>query len=233
VRATNAISEMQDSISIILSGGFGSRMKEAYPGIPKSLVLLKGRPLIDYVIDTCLGVGVNQVLVAGGYRFAQLESHVTKNHPSGRVSAIDTGEGTDIIDRLRQIVRVKSFRNVLITYGDSLVTLDKEVVNQYLANNILSAGVYEKTVPYGVWQFSDVPDKPKFKLHQKTFKYWINSGYYTIPCKLLLELLDNYSDFEFGLTELMNKTINSQVHRVLDWSPYDSPADLKMSELRG
>lgn len=226
-----SITELTDSIGIVLSGGFGTRMSGAYPNLPKGLVPLQGKPLIEYVIETCLGVGVNQVVVAGGYRFDQLKSHLNVSYPSDRVSIVDTGEGADIIDRLKQIVCSRSFKSVLVTYGDSLVTLDVEIVNQFLANDVLSVGMFENVVPYGVWQFAEAFGKSKLKLHQKTFTYAINSGYYTIPRGIILEILDNYGDFEFGLTELMNKNINSRVHRVLDWSPYDSPLDLKISEL--
>lgn len=233
MRESISIAELEDSIAIVLSGGFGTRMREAYPDLPKGLVPFKGRPLIEYVIDTCLNVGVNQVVVAGGYRFDQLRSHLNASYLSDRVSVVDTGEGVEIIDRLRQIVCSRPFKNVLVTYGDSLVTLDAEIVNQFLANNVLSVGMFETVVPYGVWQFSEELGKDKLKLHQKTFKYAVNSGYYTIPRGIILEILADYSDFEFGLTELMNKNINSRVHRVLDWSPYDSPLDLKISELGG
>jgi L-glutamine-phosphate cytidylyltransferase len=59
---------MQDMRGIILAAGRGSRMGEMTGEIPKCLIPLQGRPLLDYQVAAMRMNGIREVLVIGGYR---------------------------------------------------------------------------------------------------------------------------------------------------------------------
>ena len=50
---------------IILSAGFGKRMKS---DIPKGAVLLKNKPIILHIIDTLYELGINDIITVVGYK---------------------------------------------------------------------------------------------------------------------------------------------------------------------
>ena len=56
---------MSKRIAIVLAAGKGTRMKSE---LPKVLIEVCGRPMIDYVLDTLAKTGVDDVLVVVGYR---------------------------------------------------------------------------------------------------------------------------------------------------------------------
>jgi bifunctional UDP-N-acetylglucosamine pyrophosphorylase/glucosamine-1-phosphate N-acetyltransferase len=56
---------MSKRIAVVLAAGKGTRMKSE---LPKVLIEVCGRPMIDYVLDTLDAAGVDQVLVVIGYR---------------------------------------------------------------------------------------------------------------------------------------------------------------------
>src|SRR5687768_14156538 len=56
---------MTTKAAVVLAAGKGTRMKS---DLPKVLVPVCGRPMIDYVVDVLLDCGLDQVLVVVGYR---------------------------------------------------------------------------------------------------------------------------------------------------------------------
>ncbi len=56
---------MTQKMAVVLAAGKGTRMKS---DLPKVLVPVCGRPMIDYVMDVLLDCGIDQVLVVVGYR---------------------------------------------------------------------------------------------------------------------------------------------------------------------
>jgi bifunctional UDP-N-acetylglucosamine pyrophosphorylase/glucosamine-1-phosphate N-acetyltransferase/UDP-N-acetylglucosamine pyrophosphorylase len=52
-------------MAIVMAAGKGTRMKS---DLPKVLVPVRGRPMIDYVVDTLERAGVEQTIVVVGYR---------------------------------------------------------------------------------------------------------------------------------------------------------------------
>jgi bifunctional UDP-N-acetylglucosamine pyrophosphorylase/glucosamine-1-phosphate N-acetyltransferase/UDP-N-acetylglucosamine pyrophosphorylase len=52
-------------VAVVLAAGKGTRMKSE---LPKVLVPVAGRPMIEYLLDTLTAAGVNDVIVVVGYR---------------------------------------------------------------------------------------------------------------------------------------------------------------------
>jgi bifunctional UDP-N-acetylglucosamine pyrophosphorylase / glucosamine-1-phosphate N-acetyltransferase len=56
---------MNDTLAVVLAAGKGTRMKS---DLPKVLVPVCGRPMIDYVLDALSAGGVGRIVVVVGYR---------------------------------------------------------------------------------------------------------------------------------------------------------------------
>lgn len=56
---------MAKRIAVVMAAGKGTRMKS---DLPKVLVPVLGRPMIEYVLDTLVAGGIDEVLVVVGYR---------------------------------------------------------------------------------------------------------------------------------------------------------------------
>lgn len=94
---------MPGSVSIpsrgmVLAAGFGKRLRPITDKLPKPMVPLRGRSLIDRAIDRLEAVGVKQVVVNLHHLGEQLEAHLKKrNRPeivfSPEAEILETGGG--------------------------------------------------------------------------------------------------------------------------------------------
>ncbi|MBU0800726.1 MAG: nucleotidyltransferase family protein [Alphaproteobacteria bacterium] len=84
--------------AFILAAGRGNRLRPHTDTLPKPLVPVAGRPIIDYVIDGVAGAGVTDVTVNLHYMADKLEAHLKARHtPHFTLShedvLLDTGGG--------------------------------------------------------------------------------------------------------------------------------------------
>jgi choline kinase len=62
--------------AVVLAAGQGSRLRSRPPEMPKGLVPLLGRPLIDYTLDALRACGVQEVAVVLGHGNSFLREHM-------------------------------------------------------------------------------------------------------------------------------------------------------------
>ena len=62
--------------AVVLAAGQGSRLRSRPPELPKGLVPVLGRPLIDYTLDALRSAGVREVAVVLGHGNAYLREHM-------------------------------------------------------------------------------------------------------------------------------------------------------------
>ncbi len=85
--------------AMILGAGLGTRMRPLTDVVPKPLVRLDGRTLIDHTLDRIQAAGITRVVVNVHYRADQLESHLkSRTSPQILISdergeLLDTGGG--------------------------------------------------------------------------------------------------------------------------------------------
>ena len=84
--------------AMVLAAGLGTRLRPITDTIPKPLVEIDGRPLIDHAIDRLALAGVERVVVNVHYKAAMIAAHLARrDHPrielSEEAELLDTGGG--------------------------------------------------------------------------------------------------------------------------------------------
>lgn len=63
------------NVAVILAGGRGTRLGGAAGGLPKPMVDVAGRPLLERIVHHLVGHGIEQVVISVGYRASIIEEH--------------------------------------------------------------------------------------------------------------------------------------------------------------
>lgn len=139
--------------AVILAAGKGTRMRELTNELPKPMLEVEGRPILEHIICGIRDAGVRDIFVVVGYRAETIENHF--------------GDGTKLGVRMaygRQLVQdgtgkapevAKSFAGrdpFILTYGDILVPPQtySRMIQRYQAGSF--AGVITVTPGQDVTQ---------------------------------------------------------------------------------
>ena len=132
--------------SVILAGGFGTRLSEETALKPKPMVEIGGRPILWHIIKIYSSHGINDFAVCLGYKgyvikeyFAnyalhmsditfdmaekKLHIHQTTVEP-WRVTLVDTGDNVQTGGRLRRMRDHVKDGDFCLTYGDGVSDID-------------------------------------------------------------------------------------------------------------
>jgi len=74
--------------ALLLSAGLGTRLRPITNTIPKCLVPINGKPLLDYWLENLSNVGVNEFLINTSYLSKQVEEFVNKNKFRDKITLI-------------------------------------------------------------------------------------------------------------------------------------------------
>lgn len=118
--------------AIVLAGGFGTRLQERVPDVPKPMAPVAERPFLEYVLDHLIGGGIHEIILSVGYRADLIMDHFGHTYRNAVVSySVETeplGTGGAIVHALRQ----ESDDPVLVLNGDTFLNVDyRELIRWY------------------------------------------------------------------------------------------------------
>jgi D,D-heptose 1,7-bisphosphate phosphatase len=113
--------------AIILAGGLGTRLRPLTDSIPKCLVPIGGRPLLDYWVDALAGAGVREARVNNHAHADQVRDYVAKVSASGRLK-LDESYEPELLGSAGTIAANADLADgaseVIIVYADNLSDVD-------------------------------------------------------------------------------------------------------------
>lgn len=104
--------------AVILAAGRGTRMGDYTLDTPKAMLPVRGRPMLEHVLDGLASVGIEQFLVVTGYRREMVEEYFGKWRLPIEFRVQETLDGTGSATRLaREFAANDPF---LLTFADIL-----------------------------------------------------------------------------------------------------------------
>jgi NDP-sugar pyrophosphorylase family protein len=133
-----------NTTTVLLAGGFGTRIKHLLSELPKPLAPVAGRPFLDWVIHYLKQQGVTRVVLSTGYQGQMIEQHYAHDPIPGmdvscRHEATPMGTAGGFLNSLAG-KRTPSSR-WLVSNGDSLVLADLNAFCQSLEDRGCPAGI--------------------------------------------------------------------------------------------
>ena len=136
--------------AIILAAGIGSRLCPITQEMPKSLVNVAGRCILEYQLDGYIKAGIkeNDIIIVTGYKSNDIENYISANHPKVKIvenrDYLTTNNMYSLFMAL-QFIKNEGSSQVLINNADCLydIELMNMVVNSNMENVIAcKKGVY-------------------------------------------------------------------------------------------
>jgi len=107
--------------AMILSGGRGKRLRPVTDSIPKPLIKINGKPLIEWKINYLKKFGIKDIIICSGYKGKKIENYIKKKKNFGcnieySVETSPLGTGGAIKKAIKNIV------------GDSFIVLNGDII---------------------------------------------------------------------------------------------------------
>jgi NDP-sugar pyrophosphorylase family protein len=155
--------------AVIMAGGLGARLRPLTYAIPKPLLPVGDKPILEILLGLMKRAGLTNAIVSTGYRGELISSYFGNGERLGlQIDYVHEEEPLGTAGALR-LVRDRFEEPFLVVNADILTRLDFAALLRFHNANaaMLTAGVvqHETEIPYGVVQGSgdqihDILEKP-------------------------------------------------------------------------
>jgi dTDP-glucose pyrophosphorylase/predicted transcriptional regulator len=225
--------EQLDLSAVVMAGGFGKRLLPLTESLPKPMLPVGDRPVMEHIIDKLRTAGIRDVNVTthfmpekiinyfgNGRKFGVKINYVAEDRPLGTAGALGLMPVPD--------------RPMLVVNGDIMTQVDYRAMHAFHRehNADLTVGVrqYELQIPYGVMvcegaEVRKLSEKPKHK-------FLVNAGIYMLEPSVHGFIPRNE---RFDMTDLIELLIQKG-RRVVSfpvmeyWLDIGQPADYQQAQ---
>jgi NDP-sugar pyrophosphorylase family protein len=234
---SKTLSEFSIRNVLILAGGYGKRMGNLVKDTPRSLLLVKGKPILQHIIERLQSFNINHFLIyvdhlgdqimnyfGDGSSFGVSIEYLVGNKPQGTIYPLN-------------MARSKINDTFLVVYGDTISSLDINDFLEFHRKNQNLATVALTTVSnprdYGVINLKGnkitmFKEKPK----TTTDSYLVSGGMFIFEPRIFNYISTKMKSIEDDLFPgLVDKRIISGYPFQGLWLNINNPKDLKKARI--
>ena len=195
--------------AILMAGGRGSRLRPLTDNVPKPLLKIGEKPIIEHNLDRLAHFGVDDIWITLRYLGEQVADHLGDGQNKGINIQYIWEESP--LGTLGAAGRIESLQSdyVLVSNSDILTTLDYE--DFFLdfidkgADMSVATVPYSVDIPYGVLE-TENHDVVSFR-EKPTYTYYSNGGIYLLK-RELLDLIPKNTVYD--TTDLMQQLLQQE-----------------------
>ncbi|MFC7045381.1 sugar phosphate nucleotidyltransferase [Halobacteriaceae archaeon GCM10025711] len=168
--------------AIVLAGGEGSRLRPLTKYRPKPMLPVANRPIIEYVLDALVAVGVDRVVVVIGHRGDRIRDHLTDSYRDIELAFVTQKNQLGSGHALQQAAGLVDDPFIVVN-GDNV--LDADLVRATVArfttgDGAAAAAVAESATPqeYGAVLTDNGHIRAVIENPSDAVSYRINAGVY-------------------------------------------------------
>jgi len=183
--------------TIILAGGFGSRISEETDSKPKPMIEIGGKPLLWHIMQIYLKYINTEFIIATGYKAEVIDDYLKKEKFDFKVSTFYTGLNSATGERIKLILESIKDEAIFVTYGDGVANIDIKALSEFhTTNNKIATLTAVKPPPrFGSLRLEGNIVK-EFSEKNALSEGWINGGFFILEREVLKYLEKQNLSFE-------------------------------------
>ncbi len=214
--------------TVILAGGFGTRLSEYTENIPKPMVNIGNRPMIWHIMNLYSNYGFKDFVLALGYKSDFIKDYFTNIHKKlsnfsidlsngelevidgptldWKISLIDTGLNSNTGGRIKRLEKYISNSTFMVTYGDGLSNINIQKLLEFHKNHgkIATITAVRPSARFGELSINN-NKVTSFKEKPQVEQGWINGGFMVFEPKIFEYLKGDESILEREPLENLSK----------------------------
>ena len=189
--------------ALVLCGGKGERLRPLTSNIPKPMIKIKDKTILEYIIDHILFYDIEELILLTGYQSNVIEGYI-KNKYNNNILFSNAGD-VDIIERIKKAINYIN-GDFLLFYGDTIsdVNINSLITHHNNHNVPITMTVWPLQSQFGVVEIDSNNTIFSFK-EKPALDKWINIGYFYFK-EEIITLIKEYDKFELFLLDLINQS---------------------------
>ena len=208
IKKNSAIKEIK---AVVMAGGLGTRMAPVTDILPKPLIPINGKPVLNYIIDSLEVAGIKNILFTLNYKNHLIKAYMKENKFISKINYFEEKKPLGTVGCIKNI-KNKLTSNFLLTNCDTIINADLNNIYKYHKKNkfdITIVSCLKKVdIPYGVCELDD--EQIFIKINEKpNYNFLINTGLYFLN----KEVIDLIPSEKFDMNQLIElaKTKNKKI----------------------
>ena len=200
--------------AVIMAGGAGTRLRPLTQDVPKPMLPVGGRPMLERLIEQLRGAGIHRVNISTNYKREVIENHFGDGREFGvAVNYVKEDQPLGTAGAL-SLMQAPS-EPILVVNGDILTRLNfRDLLNfhrEHQADLTVAVRQYDVNVPFGVIEtngtaVTKVVEKP-------VLNFFVNAGIYLLEPHVHQAIPNGQ---RFDMTDLIEQLI-AQGRRVVSF----------------
>lgn len=204
------LSILKKSVVFIMAGGKGTRLAPFTDVLPKPLLPLNKKTVIEHIIEKFTSVGVKNFYLSINYKSLILKSYFKELKPKYSVKFVKEIKPLGTVGSLK-LIENKFKRPIFLSNCDTIINTDySEVYKFHIKNKFkitIVVSAQEHIIPYGICELNlkgqllKIDEKPKHNL-------FVNTGLYIIDPSIIKLIPKNRY---FDITDLIKKARSNKM----------------------
>lgn len=215
--------------TIILCGGLGTRLGAETKKIPKPMVRIAGKPIVEYIIRAYMKHGFDDFILATGYKGKEMEKYFCNLKINAKIKCVNTGLEVNTGGRILKLKKyLDENQDFMLTYGDGLSAQNLSELYLFHKKNkkISTITVVRPPARFGQVNINKKSIVTNFKEKSKINLGWINGGFFVLNYKIFKFFKSNNEMFEHGPLERLAKKKQLAAFKFEGtWQCMDTPRD--------
>ena len=202
---------------VIMAGGYGTRLRPSTNILPKPLIPLQGKAIIEHIIDEFKPYNIKKYYISLNYKSILVKAFFSELKKSVNVNFLNEKKPLGTAGSLNFLLK-KKINEFIVINCDTIIKTDFNKLlkfHKFSKNDILVVGAINNLeIPYGVCEIGKnrilkkIDEKPKFS-------FLASVGCYIINKKALRIIPKNkYLDFNELITKAIKKKLKVGVYPI-------------------
>jgi dTDP-glucose pyrophosphorylase len=193
---------------VIMAGGRGKRLSPLTDNVPKPMLILGDKPIIEHNIDNLISFGIKKIYISVNYLGEQISDYFGDGSSKG--IEIEYISEENFLGTAGSLGLVEEFKsdNILLMNADlytnvNLENLFLKLINEN-ADMAISSTLYKIDVPYAVFESENF--KVNALKEKPSYSYYSNAGVYIFKNEILKNIKKNeYLDITKLIDDLISE----------------------------
>lgn len=171
--------------TVILCGGYGSRLSEETKIKPKPMVKVGNEPILEHIINIYKDYNFKDFILALGYKSKYIKDYY-KVKNTKNINLVYTGKDTMTGGRLLRLKNyLKNEETFMLTYGDGVSSVNIKKLVEFHNKHKKIATLTAVRPPVRFGELNIKGDKiNSFQEKPQTIQGWINGGFFVFNKKI-------------------------------------------------